>query len=250
MPRDGLAGANGMDGQVAKVYMNDQTINQNARTFDALMRERRSIRGFQNRGVPPDVLRSVLETAQQAPSNCNVQPWVVHIVADDAADRMRAALYDHVAQGAQPSPDVELTGKYPGEYRTRQIGSAKALFAATGVERDDHEARRESMMRNFRFFDAPCAAFIFIPQWAGMREAADVGMYAQSLMLALTAHGLASCAQGALSHYAALVHDQLSVGPDMHLLFGIAFGYPDEDHPANAARTDRATVEEAIVIHR
>jgi nitroreductase len=220
-----------------------------AEVIDHLMQERRSIRGFLPTPVPQPLLERVFATAQLAPSNCNVQPWVVHVVSGEAAERVRAALHDHAKTGAEVSPDFPLTGTYPGDYRARQVDAAKALFAATGVERHDVEARTESFLRNFRFFDAPHAAFIFIPDWAGMREAADVGMYAQSLMLALTANGVASCAQGALSHHASVVHRELGVGPEMKLLFGLAFGYPDETHPANQARTIRATVDEAIVFH-
>jgi nitroreductase len=221
----------------------------NFETLDMLMRERRSVRGFDKNPVAPDVLRSIFATAQQAPSNCNVQPWVVHVVSGYAAERMRTALYDRARSGAAPAPDFPLTGGYPGEYRTRQIGAAKALFAATGVAREDVAARTDSFLRNFRFFDAPHVAFIFVPGWAGMREAADCGMYAQSLMLALTAQGLGSCAQGALSHYADVVREQLSVPDDMLLLFGLAFGHEDAAHPANTARTERATLDQAIVFH-
>ncbi|WP_242124247.1 nitroreductase [Sphingobium sp. Sx8-8] len=221
-----------------------------ATAFDEIMRERRSIRGFLPDPVPDALLRHILETAQLSPSNCNVQPWVVHIVSGAEAERVRAALHDHAKTGADVSPDFPLTGAYPGEYRTRQIDAAKALFSATGVERDDKAARTESFLRNFRFFDAPHAAFIFLPEWAAMREAADAGMYAQSLMLALTANGLASCAQGALSHYADIVHRELGIGPELRLLFGLAFGYPDPDHPANDARTTRSTIDDAIRFHR
>ena len=225
------------------------TTAEAAQVFDHLMRQRRSTRAFRPDPVPRPLLEAVLETAQHAPSNCNVQPWIVHVVTNDAAERMRSALFEHARSGADVSPDIPLSNAYPGDYRTRQIEAAKALFSATGVERHDTAARMESFLRNFRFFDAPAAAFIFIPEWAGMREAADVGMYAQSLMLALTAHGLASCAQGALSHYAPVVHKQLGVGPELRLLFGIAFGYSDDAHPANAVFTTRASVDEAITFH-
>jgi len=38
-------------------------------------------------------------------------------------------------------------------------------------------------------------------------------------------------------------------GPEMSLLFGMSFGYEDTSHPANMARTGRATVDEAINFH-
>lgn len=218
-------------------------------TLDGLLRARRSVRGFRPDPVPADILHRIFTMAGQAPSNCNVQPWVVHVVSGAAAERVRTALHDRARGGAALSPDYPLTGTYPGHYRTRQVEAAKALFAATGVARDDLPARTDSFLRNFRFFDAPHAAFILMPDWAGIREAADCGMYAQSLMLAMTAHGIGSCAQGALGHYADVVRGALDV-PDGHrILFGIAFGYEDEAHPANKARTDRAPLEDTTVFH-
>ncbi len=226
--------------------MNDQTVA----VFEDLMRTRRSVRGFKPDPIPQPLLDTIFATAQLAPSNCNVQPWVVHVVSGAAADSMRTELTAHVMTGAASTPDFPLTDKYPGAYRTRQIGAAVALFNATGVARDDHAARMKSMLRNFELFDAPHALFLFMPDWAGWREAADCGMYAQSLMLAMAAHGVGSCAQGALSHYAGFVREKLGVAPELKLLFGMSFGYEDEAHPANTARTDRSTVADAITFHQ
>jgi nitroreductase len=220
-----------------------------AEGFEALMRVRRSVRGFKAEPVPQALLDHIFAVAQQAPSNCNVQPWVVHVVSGAAAAAMRTALPEHVMSGASASPDFPLTDTYPGAYRGRQIGAAVALFEATGVAREDKVARMRSMLRNFALFDAPHALFLFMPDWAGWREAADCGMYAQSLMLTMAAHGIGSCAQGALSHYAGFVKGQLGVSNEMKLLFGMSFGYENPAHPANAARTDRADLADAVVFH-
>lgn len=220
-----------------------------AAMFDALVYERRSVRGFRVDAVPDSLIEHIFTVAQQAPSGCNAQPWVVHVVSGDAAARIRALLYDIAVSDTPPAPDVPLGSPYSGDYRERQIDAAKALFAATGVARDDQEARFRSAIRNFRFFDAPHAAFIFLPDCFGLREASDCGMFAQTLMLAMSAHGLGSCAQGALSHYADLIHRELGV-PDHHrLLFGIAFGYEDDAHPANAARVARAPIASTTSFH-
>lgn len=217
--------------------------------IDEMMRARRSVRAYRPDPIPHDVLERIFATAQLAPSNCNVQPWEMHVLSGAATDRMRRALHDAASSGAALSLDVPRSGGYPGEYRVRQIEAAKALFSATGVAREDVAARTESFLRNFLFFDAPHAAFLFIPGWAGMREAADCGMYAQSLMLTLTAYGYASCAQGALSHYAEIVRQALGVSPDMRLLFGLSFGIADEDHPSDRARTVRAALDQSTRFH-
>src|SRR3546814_3528079 len=68
------------------------------------------------------------------------------------------------------------------------------------------------MLRNFDFFGAPHAAFLFIPAGGGLREAADCSKFAQTFMLALAAAGLGSCPQGALSSYPAAVRQALRLG--------------------------------------
>jgi len=116
--------------------------------LDSLLRTRRSVRGFLPHQVPQEVITRALTMAQLAPSNCNVQPWSVHIVGGDRAHALRTALTNSVTSGVTTTPDFPLTRGYQGVYRERQIESAKALFAATGVARGDDDARRRSMLRN------------------------------------------------------------------------------------------------------
>ena len=82
------------------------------------------------------------------------------------------------------------------------------------------------------------------------REAIDVGIYAQSLMLALTARGVSSCAQGALSLYPNIVRGHLGVPSHQRLLCGVAFGYEDANVRANTARVGRASLDDAVRFHR
>ena len=105
-------------------------------------------------------------------------------------------------------------------------------------------------IRNHAFFDAPHAVLIFMPEPFDTREAADIGMYAQTLMLALIARGIASCAQGALSLFPDIVRQYLGVAPNHKLLFGISFGYEDPSVKANAARVGRAHIDDAVTFHR
>ncbi|MEZ5502229.1 MAG: nitroreductase family protein [Halioglobus sp.] len=89
----------------------------------------------------------------------------------------------------------------------------------------------------------------FLPEPFGLREAADLGMYAQTVMLAMTAHGLGSCPQTALSFQADYVREVLGIAASNKLLFGLSFGYPDWDAPANACLTERATVADTVTFH-
>jgi nitroreductase len=217
-------------------------------SFDALTRARRSVRGFRPDPVDPAIIDAALATALWAPSNCNVQPWLVHLVSGAPLRALGQAMTE-AARTGRPQPDVPMDVAYRDEYRQRQIGSAKALYGAMGITREDTEGRHDAFLRNLDAFGAPHAAFVFLPEGFGTREAADLGGFVQTFLLALTAHGVGSVAQGALSLYPDIVRTELGIAPGGQLICGIAFGYEDPAHPANAARTDRAPLEDMVIRH-
>lgn len=57
------------------------------------------------------------------------------------------------------------------------------------------------------------------------------------------------CPQGAISHYSSALKRELSVSDELICLFGLSFGYPDEDHASAKAMTDRAPLSELVVMH-
>ncbi|MDB5731474.1 MAG: hypothetical protein JWQ03_1369 [Variovorax sp.] len=219
-------------------------------TVDEAILQRRSVRGFLPDEVPQRTLDEVFAIAQRAPSNCNVQPWVPHVVSGAALQRLRTALVEAGRQGAPIQPDWPAEGKFNGVYRARQVDAAVQLYGAMGVERTDLAGRRAAYVRNLDFFGAPHAVFIFMPHPFDTREATDIGMYAQTLMLAMTARGIATCAQGALGLYPGIVRASLGLPDTQRLLFGVSFGYEDRTDKANAARVGRVPTGEAVRFHR
>ncbi|MCC5971104.1 MAG: nitroreductase [Pararhodobacter sp.] len=217
--------------------------------FDTTLRARRSVRGFLPQPLDRALIEEVFALAALAPSNCNVQPWQTHVVSGAALRTLGQALTEAAQRGQPPAPDVPMINRYHGPFRTRQIDAAKALYGAMGIERDDHGGRADAFLRNLDAFGAPHAAFLFLPEGFDLREAADLGGYAQSLMLAMASRQIASCAQGALSLYPAVVRDRLRIAPGPRLIMGIAFGREDPNHPANAARTDRAALSDMVSFH-
>ena len=217
--------------------------------LDDAIRLRRSVRGYLPTEVPQSLLREVFELAQYTPSNCNVQPWVPHVVSGRALRSLSDALLEAGRNGQPHHADWPADGKFGGIYRERQVDAAVQLYGAMGVDRRDLPGRQAAYVRNLAFFDAPHAVFIFMHQPFDTREATDIGMYAQTLMLALTARGIASCAQGALGLYPGIVRKQLGLGADHRLLFGISFGYEDPAVKANAARVGRATLQDVVRFH-
>ena len=217
--------------------------------FDTTIATRRSVRGYLPRALDPALIRDVFSLASLAPSNCNVQPWHTHVVSGQRLRALGAAMTERAKSGKAAEPDEPMVGGYTDVWRARQIGSAKALYGAMGIARDDNQGRIDAFLRNLDAFGAPHAAFLYLPEPFGLREAADLGGYAQSLMLAMASRGIGSCAQGALSLYPEILRAHLGLEKGPKLIMGIAFGYEDPAHPANAARTDRAPLEDLVTFH-
>ncbi|NNF15655.1 MAG: nitroreductase [Gammaproteobacteria bacterium] len=216
--------------------------------FCALVDARRSMRAFSSRPVSTADIEEAFGAAGYAPSNCNTQPWSVYVVRKEAAKNMQAALVGSIGQGKMALDYPYNEHCYAGVYKERQREAAKLYFAAAGIERGNAQQRFASLLRNLEFFGAPQAAFIFMPEWAGVREACDVGMFAQNLMLALRAKNIGSCPQTLLGYNAQVVREQLDLDESHKLLFGISFGYFDPAHSQNTVRTPRAEVKDGLTI--
>lgn len=213
------------------------------------IRARRSVRAFLSAPLPPQELRELFELAQCAPSNCNTQPWIVHVASGAVLDTLRRRLGEAAHDPLRHSPDFAFDFRYEQTYRQRQYAAAAALYGALGVQRNDMAARLRAMLRNHEAFGAPHAAFVFLPEPFGIREAVDCGMWGQTLMLALAGRGLGSCPQAALSFHPDIVREMLDVPATHRLLYGIAFGRPDAAAPANACHTGRAPLSENVSFH-
>ena len=214
--------------------------------FESVVRARRSVRGFLDKRVPDETLKAIFELAQWSPSNCNIQPWLAYVASGALRDKMRDQFVKNIMDGVPPNPDYDYPGKFEGEYRTRQVECAVAMYTEMGIARDDSGGRMRAMLRNFELFDAPHVVFIGMHKDFGTTVAIDVGMYVQTLMLAMTAHGVGSCAQGSMRYYPDLVREAFDLTDDVHILCGISFGYEDVEVPANRTRTTRADLSENV----
>lgn len=213
--------------------------------LDQTIVERRSVRGFLPRAVPREVLDEALELAQRAPSNCNVQPWRVYIASGEALRNLRAALVDAALSGKSQAMSAPVDSFF-GTYRDKQVACAVELYGKMGIERGDRVGRQRAMLRNFEFFDAPHVAYICMAKAFGIGVALDVGMYVQTLMLALQSRGVGSCAQAALRAFPDVAATHLGIPEDEQILCGLSFGYEDPEVPANRTRQPRDPVSHNV----
>lgn len=217
--------------------------SEQAAAFRALTRQRRSVRGFLPGQLDQAMLDSIFAAANHAPSNANTQPWQAYVASGAMRDLLSQRLLETIGEG-ETQLDFPFGYKYQGVFRKRQLDVGILLYQALGVTREDVDGKRRAWLRNLEFFDAPHAVFLFMPDWCGLREACDVGMYAQNLMLSMQAHGVASCPQTILGYNADVVREAFGIGEELKLLFGISFGIEDKSLPANQIVPERASLEE------
>lgn len=225
------------------------TTTDAAAAFGSLVRSRHSIRGFKPDRVPQEVIGAVFEDARWAPSGTNVQPWHVLVASGDTCERLRAGFLQRFDDRVEATPDFRTDGRTPGVWLERKRACARALYGAMGIEWDDRPARYGAARRNYEFFGAPHVAFFGMHEIFGWQSASDVGMFAQTLMLSMTAHGLASCPQGSLMDYPDFTREVFGLEPEIKILFGLSFGYEDPEMSVNEARTDRAPLSETVTFH-
>ena len=242
--------------------------SQTANAFSTLLRERRSGRDFLPTPIAPDLLDAVLADANQAPSWSNTQPWRLAVASGTVRDALAQQLGERFdtamraqrggalaklrlmfTRGALPDGDFKTSFEYPKDLQLARRRTGHGLYTRLGVGRDDHAARERHMRRNFEFFGAPTVLFVFVH--GGLREFSvlDAGICVQTLMLSAQAHGLATCAQGALATWGGPVRAAFEVPADYKLICGISIGYASE-HPVNQFNPGRAEVSSQLLAVR
>ena len=240
-----------------------------ASSFSDLIRGRRSVRDFLPTPIPDTVLERVLADANQSPSWSNTQPYRIAIASGAVRDRLATELTERFELGMQaqrqgwrvklqlltrqrhvlPDGDFETNFAYPEDLQPQRRATGHGLYELLGIGRKDHAAREAQMRRNFEFFGAPTAIFVFVH--SGLREFSvlDAGIFLQSLMLSAHAHGLGTCAQGALATWAGPVREAFDVPANYKLIAGLSIGYAST-HAINHYNPGRANPTDFLVAHR
>lgn len=219
-----------------------------AATLERILDDRYSCRAFRPEPVPEETIERILRMAQRTASWCNSQAWQVDLVSGPATAAFGKALTDHVMTNDMRS-DLPAPERYEGVYGDRRRASGYGLYSALGIERTDHDARMRQMLENYRFFGAPHVAVITSDAGLGTYGAVDCGGYVATFLAAATSLGVATCAQAAIALYSDGVRRHLGLPDDRLVVCGIAFGYADEEHPANSFRTDRAELTDVVRLH-
>jgi nitroreductase len=210
------------------------------------IKTRMSIRKFKPDPVPKEVLLDVINTAQWSPSYKNSQPWEAIILSGEKKEALSKMLIELLEKGTEPRPDLEAPTSWPGPEGARIDHLFKRRAAATGVDLSDPANVKKAKKANFSFYGAPHAIYLFQDASLTLWSLFDMGLFAQSIMLAAHANGLGTVPQAFVTDYAQDVKAFLSIPDTKRLVLGLSVGYPDMESPVNAFRTDRAETGEIV----
>ncbi len=211
------------------------------------IRARYSCRAFlPDRPVSRETVEELLKVAGQAPSGGNLQPWQVIVLTGEPLKALVADVqsqFETMPRGEQTEYRI-----YPQDlkepYFARRHKCGEDLYATINVTREDRAGRMRQYRRNIELFGAPVGLFVYLDRQMQPGQWSDAGMFIQTLMLAATARGLATCAQEFWAMWHTAVARQANPPDDWMLFCGVALGHEDNLAPINSLRTDRAEVRE------
>lgn len=212
--------------------------------FEDLVRSRRSARMFlPDKPVPRELLEEALALAIRAPSNSNTQPW--HVVF--ATGERRAKLVAALLAAVEAAPPAVGSAGLPPRFAHLRRESGALVYGSMGIARGDAQGRWAAQRRNWEFFRAPVAGVVCMHRDFTDVDAVGVGMFLQTLLLALNERGLGSCVQVSISFYPDVLREQLDIPDDLRILCGLSIGYADPNFPANHLATPRNPIGDNVV---
>lgn len=203
------------------------------------IKTRKSIRKFLPDPVPQEILFNILNAAVWSPSYKNSQPWELVVVSGRKKEELTQLLIGLLEKGIAPRPDLPEPESWPPEIDARLKDSQRRRSEHSGISLSDPMLIRKSKTANFGFYGAPHGIFLFqeasLTEWSIL----DMGLFAQSLMLAAHAYGLGTVPQAFLTDYSKAVKNFLNIPDSKRLVLGMSIGYPDLNDKTNSYRSAR-----------
>ena len=205
---------------------------------------RKSTRAFLERAVEREVIVRILDAARHAPSGTNMQPWQVAVVTGAKKRELEQALETVFLRGDAANPDYRYYPQHWAEpFKSRRKACGLQLYSALEIGKGERERQIDQWAANFRAFGAPVMLLFFMDGSLETGSFIDLGMFVQSVMLAATEEGLATCPQASLADYPQVIKRILGYPDETIMVCGMALGYEDRDAPVNGYRTPREEVD-------
>lgn len=207
---------------------------------------RYTARAFKPDPIDRNTLNKIFAAALRAPSWANTQPWEIHVASGAPLERLRQAYVRNLRDNVTRTPDLAAPKEWPTAHARRMEVLRSERTALLDRACPDKNALREM---NFQFFYAPTVAYICMDRSLTPWSIFDLGLVAQSIMLAACHYGVDSATAVSLVAHPDLIRRELGIGDELLIIIGIALGHADASHPQNQYRSDRRAIGEAVTFY-
>ena len=170
------------------------------KTFDELLKDRRSIRKFKNKSVHPELINTIIHDSTMAPSSGNEQPWQFIVVSDHS-------FLNELSQDCK-----------------------KALLQRIADNPHDYASKYKSLLSKEEFnifYNAPALVYIVGSNKLKNTEI-NCTLAASYFMLSAVAHGLGTCwISFARFVQNEKIKEKLGLDGDHLIVAPIIIGYPE-----------------------
>ena len=191
-----------------------------------LIKSRRSIRSYQNKPVPKEVIEDILEAGRYAPSSLNTQPWEFVVVSEEKLiEEIKRVITRKIKIIYSILPFLKLFVK---DLRDEKITGALKKTATTPGDTI--------------FYGAPAVIFI-VSKEKGKWTAINCALAAENMMLQAHSLGLGSCFIGRTDflNKNRKLFKRMGLQKKHSIFAALAIGYP-KDSPENIPQRKKDNV--------
>ena len=213
---------------------------------------RHSVRDFDPRPVPKDMVMKILDAATRCPSGGNGQPWEIFVATGVTLENIRKA-YQERAQTLPPGPPPGGPGgpgrpggpPPPPAYIMERMATIRIeRMRLLGLDPDDPASFKVFMQWGSRLFGAPVLAVICMDK--ALSSNLDIGMLVQTICLAAQDYGVDSMIAGGFVSQQDILRKELEIPDELNIVIGVGLGYPNPGSIINTYRSPRRPIEEVV----
>ncbi len=208
---------------------------------------RHSVRDFDSKPVPKDIVMKIMEAATRSPSGGNGQPWEIFIAAGSVLENIRKVYRGRAKDIAGSPPGPGAPGgppPLPAYIQERMTVIRTERMKLLGLDPADPASAGVFMEWGSRFFGAPVLAVICMDK--ALSSNLDIGMLIQTICLAAQNFGVDSLIAGSSVTHPDVLRKELDIPESLAIVIGVGLGYANPTSKINSYRSPRRPVQEVV----
>ena len=209
--------------------------------FKELMKERHSIRKFQKKEIPENILKEIISISLLSPSWGNTQPWNIYVASGNTLEEIRKIWISKNKENIKGYSDIPPGHRTEFSERSQKI--IENLLNKVG------ELLKDPTMKVFNeanasMFSAPSVVYLTLPKGHTKYSILDLGALEMSILLAAKSHGVDSLVAYESIKYPDVLRKFCKIPDNEEIVIGISLGYED-DNITNKFRAKKLSLDEA-----